>query len=83
VKLSNVPAPARFLHLNLNIPSFALRLSPTEFEEGRDMDEQKKLHEIKKQLEQVAIEICKLNEIVQRLREELERQKNPQLENTS
>lgn len=39
------------------------------------MDEQAKLREIKKQLEQVAMELGKLSEIVRRLREELNGEK--------
>jgi len=39
------------------------------------MDEQAKLREIKKQLEQVAKELGKLSEIVRRLRDELNGQK--------
>ncbi len=47
------------------------------------MDEQQRLCEIKRQLEQVAAEIAKLSEIVLRLREELERRKKSMPQSTS
>lgn len=47
------------------------------------MDEQEKLRDIKKHLELVAMEIGKLSEIIRRLHEELNRQKETPRDNSS